>query len=806
VVGRGRELREAGRLLDRAASGAGGLLTFVGAPGSGKTALAEAAAGEARRRGFEVLRGSPPSGQAGRLIWAQLLRDAGGPDELAAGLLRAEAGPLDLDSAARHLASAGPRLILVDDLDRGGPEAAAMLSVVAARCAASGTAVIATSATPLGLPDELRLAGLTQADLTEAVLVGTTGEPGAEAVGEAEAGRALWVVSRGLPGVALSLARELAGLAATQEDPVVHLALRAAPAAAFLDVDSNVVRLLELAAERTGDDATRARVLARLAGELLGDAAAATRRRALADEALRLARRTGDPGTLAEVLDARLHALWDPAGAEARLTAGSEIIDLARAAGDDRRERHGQFWRFVALMELGRVAAADSALAAVAREAAAAGDAQAAVMVTARHAMLAVLRGRLDEASRLTREVAEAARRAGMPDADAITGTLAGSVAAERSTEADAEQGVQVLLASARRQPGHLFEATAARILVTLGRTDEAGAELDRLLPRALASSGPRWLGAMADLSAVAAGVGNADAATRLASVLAPYRGRLVVWGGANSAWGPVSHYLGLLAATLGRAEDAVRHFEEAVELEEHIGALPYLAHSLYGLAAALTARAAAGDAERAAESRRRARAMAERLGLTRLLERMAPAPGEWTLARDGEDWVLTAGGEQARLRDGRGLHYLRALLAAPGHDISALDLAAGGAGLAAAGTGPVLDAAARDAYRRRLSALTAGLDAADRAGDHTAAERIEAERQALTAELRRAAGLAGRNRQPSSEAERARVNVTRTLRATIERIAPAAPLAAAHLRGSIRTGAACRYQPAPGGPDRWHV
>jgi hypothetical protein len=228
--------------------------------------------------------------------------------------------------------------------------------------------------------------------------------------------------------------RELAGLAATQEDPVVHLALRAAPAAAFLDVDSNLVQLLELAAERAGDDATRARVLARLAGELLGDAAAATRGRALADEALRLARRTGDPGTLAEVLDARLHALWDPAGAEARLAAGSEIMDLARAAGDDRRERHGQFWRFVALMELGRVAEAESALAVFAREAAAAGDAQAAVMVSARHAMLAVLRGRLDEASRLTREVAEAARRAGMPDADAITGTLAGSVAAERGT------------------------------------------------------------------------------------------------------------------------------------------------------------------------------------------------------------------------------------------------------------------------------------------------------------------------------------------------------------------------------------
>ena len=251
VIGRGRELREAGRLLDRAAGGAGGLLTFVGASGSGKTALAEAAADEARRRGFEVLRGSPPAGQPGRLVWAQLLRDAGGPDELAAGLLGAEAGPLDLDSAARHLASAGPRLIVVDDVDHGGPEAAAMLSVVAARCAASGTAVIATSATPLGLPAELRLAGLSQADLTEAVLAGTAGEPGPKRWARRKRGGRCGWRRAGCRGW-LCRWRESWPGSPQPRMPVVHLALRAAPATAFLDVDANLVRLLELAAERAG--------------------------------------------------------------------------------------------------------------------------------------------------------------------------------------------------------------------------------------------------------------------------------------------------------------------------------------------------------------------------------------------------------------------------------------------------------------------------------------------------------------------------------------------------------------------------
>jgi hypothetical protein len=191
-----------------------------------------------------------------------------------------------------------------------------------------------------------------------------------------------------------------------------------------------------------------------------------------------------------------------------------------------------------------------------------------------------------------------------------------------------------------------------------------------------------------------------------------------------------VSHYLGLLAATTGQAGHAIRHFEEAIELEEQIGALPYLAHSLHGLAAALTARAGPGDAGRAARSQDRARGIAERLGLTHLLDRLARSASEWSLTKDGDDWVLEAGGERARLRDGRGLHYLRALLAAPGRDIPALDLASGGGGLAAAGaggTGPVLDAA-------------------DRAGDGAAVARLEAERQALIGELSRAAGLAGRN------------------------------------------------------------
>src|SRR5262245_8207309 len=194
VAGRRREMEQIARLLRRARGGAGGLLVLVGPAGSGRTAVVTAAADEARRRGFDVLRASPAGGQPGRLVWAQLLRDTDAPDGLAADLLGGDAGPLDLDSAARHLLIASPRLIVVDDVDRGGPDAVEVLSVVAARCAAASTAVIATAAAPLGLGPELRLGALSKEDL--AVAMGGL---------DAEAGHALWVASRGLPGVARRL-------------------------------------------------------------------------------------------------------------------------------------------------------------------------------------------------------------------------------------------------------------------------------------------------------------------------------------------------------------------------------------------------------------------------------------------------------------------------------------------------------------------------------------------------------------------------------------------------------------------------
>ena len=209
---------------------------------------------------------------------------------------------------------------MIDDIDHGGAAALRLLETVAARAAAASTAVVVTSMLPLGVGTRLRLTGLSQDELA-AVLPGLAPQDR----------RAVWLASAGLPGVARSLAADLAADTGTA-DPLVRLALSAPSRAEFLDINTSLIRLLELALPQAPDDATKARLLGRWPASCWptprqGRGGGSSPTRPSNSPASRR------PGLLAEVLDARLNALWDPAGAEDRLAAASEIIDLARAAG-----------------------------------------------------------------------------------------------------------------------------------------------------------------------------------------------------------------------------------------------------------------------------------------------------------------------------------------------------------------------------------------------------------------------------------------------------------------------------------------
>ena len=184
------------------------------------------------------------------------------------------------------------------------------------------------------------------------------------------------------------------------------------------------------------------------------------------------------------------------------------------------------------------------------------------------------------------------------------------------------------------------------------------------------------------------------------------------------------------------------------------------------------------------------------------------------TLARDGKGWVVEAGGTRVKLAASKGLTYLVELLRNPGVERHALDLVDLVEGVSADGidrrslgdAGELLDTKARTAYRRRIEALRADIDEAFETGAEDRAEKLQDELDRLVAELARAFGVGGRDRRAASAAERARLNVTRALRAAVVRVTESLPEAGAVLDRSLRTGIYCTYAPKPDESVHWIV
>jgi hypothetical protein len=167
-------------------------------------------------------------------------------------------------------------------------------------------------------------------------------------------------------------------------------------------------------------------------------------------------------------------------------------------------------------------------------------------------------------------------------------------------------------------------------------------------------------------------------------------------------------------------------------------------------------------------------------------------------LRPEGGTWHVQYHGTDIHMPDLKGLWHLRELLARPHQPVAALSLVGAWSDepLPTADTGPVLDREALRQYRRRLAQLDDELDAAALRGDRQRQAERTAERTALIEDLKRATGLGGRPRRSGSPAEKARVNVTRTIRHAISELASRAPDLAAHLDESIVTGVSCCYEP----------
>ena len=322
-------------------------------------------------------------------------------------------------------------------------------------------------------------------------------------------------------------------------------------------------------------------------------------------------------------------------------------------------------------------------------------------------------------------------------------------------------------------------------------------------------------LQAQIEIEIAAGNIGRArSAADELDRIAARFRSKALIAGAA--------HGRGRVRLVDGDAAGAEQSLSEAVRLWNEVGA-PY--ESALARLSLADAHAASGSEHRAVLERQAARAILDGIRTPPPAHvehqdalRQPVASGN-VFRREGDYWSVIFDGHTVHVRDLKGMRYLARLLADPGREHHVLDLVAAeaghrvraGSGQAAnlprsafGDAGEILDARAKDAYRRRLAEIDDDIEQAHATGDAERAAQADTERGFLVRELANAFGLSGRGRRAASASERARAGVTRAVRQAIARIGEHHPGLGEHLSRTIRTGTYCAYSPDPRAPTGW--
>ncbi|KAB8193202.1 AAA family ATPase [Nonomuraea phyllanthi] len=393
-----------------------------------------------------------------------------------------------------------------------------------------------------------------------------------------ECGRAMWLA--GDPGARQTLA--LAADAAREcgrDDLIVLAALGGDRGFSTISAAPDEQRIALLTEARrlvdSTDLSTRALLAAQLASELIW-APDGERRFALSDEAVALARKSGDPRTLAGVLGLRSLTIIPADPPHQRHRDGDEMLEAARRTGDDLALFHAYVQRTPPVLDDGDVARAATLLGQADELARRLAQPHLNWLIGYSRAGLTLMQGDLAQA-----------------EAEAVAAMRLGSEIGRR-LEAVAIFSEQI--SEIRRLQGRLWElrdrlrraAQAPRLdpvhAVLRYLCEMADEQAAPLLERILAYGGaapPRNMAhrpALDNLAVAAARLGRAELAEQLYDALAS--------GGETFGHGTVAHhcghhYLAHLCVAMGSPRRAAEHFEAAAEVHERRGVPLMLAESL---------------------------------------------------------------------------------------------------------------------------------------------------------------------------------------------------------------------------------
>jgi tetratricopeptide (TPR) repeat protein len=349
--------------------------------------------------------------------------------------------------------------------------------------------------------------------------------------------------------------------------------------------------------------------------------------RAMADEAVAMARRLGRAQPLAAALTGALHARWRPGRAAERLELAAELIELTETNRVITCAADAHIWRASALLELGRVDEADTHLARHAELAHASQQPALLMHRDGERVMRAALDGDYERGARMAREMFE---RGESEEAD---GRLLAPIYAQF-------HGTNLLsLLNERGELGPhapFFEGLVRQIAapgwwpalawahVQGGRPEQARELLEVMSADGFATT-PRdsnFIARLGQVAHVVAELGDEELAARVEPQLAPYEDFWVVLGPAACTLGPIAYCVGEMRLLQDRPAEAAASFEQALERARAMRARPYVARSQAGLASAL--RRCGGDHARADALAADAAATAAELGMTRLQRELA--------------------------------------------------------------------------------------------------------------------------------------------------------------------------------------